>query len=147
MGSLNPGHYTILPGPPSHQLCFVLNHAMASAIPLHPLPTHTNKHTGMDFAGARLCFDLHKLEAGEFLAGSGDGEILLGTFIRPPGSDNPDYCQLCHQPHAGGWRGGMGGWVGGVGWVWAAWGRCWGGGRRRNVCVRGWGLAGDWVSG
>jgi hypothetical protein len=62
----------------------------------------------MDFAGARLCFDLQKLEAGEFLAGSGDGEILLGTFIRPPGSDNPDYCQLCHQPHAGGW--GQEGW-------------------------------------
>ena len=56
---------------------------------------------GMDFAGQRLCLDRRRLESGDFLIGSGEGELLLGNFIRPPGVDNPDYCKHCHQPHAG----------------------------------------------
>lgn len=46
---------------------------------------------GIDFAGARLCFDFRDLASGSFLAGSLDGQILGGNFVRSSAGDNPEY--------------------------------------------------------
>lgn len=53
---------------------------------------------GIDFAGNRLCFDFRDLVAGSFLAGSLDGQLLGGCFVRTAASgDNPEYSRCVHR--------------------------------------------------
>lgn len=54
---------------------------------------------GNEFAGLRICFDPVRLDTGCFVAGSLEGELLAGTFLKPPGDDNPG--------RLAGWGGGV----------------------------------------
>ncbi|KAF8061413.1 bifunctional 3-dehydroquinate dehydratase/shikimate dehydrogenase [Scenedesmus sp. PABB004] len=67
--------------------------------PMHAV--HLLSAAGNDFAGCRFTFDPRGLDSGTFAAGSLDGELLCGTFIRPVGDDNPDYTKSVFASHAG----------------------------------------------
>ncbi|KAI8468458.1 MAG: inner dynein arm I1 intermediate chain [Monoraphidium minutum] len=67
--------------------------------PMHVV--HLLNMHGVDFAGSRLAFDFRDLTAGSFLAGSLDGQLLGGTFVRAAEGENPEYTRFCHAPHAG----------------------------------------------
>eukprot|EP00775_Hariotina_reticulata_P012026 gene12026-12171_t len=67
--------------------------------PMHVV--HLLSVASNDFAGCRFSFDPYRLDSGNFSAGSLDGELLVGNFIRPPGEDNPDYTRCVFAPHVG----------------------------------------------
>lgn len=73
--------------------------ALASLLAFDNPPITTS--AGSDFAGCCFTFDPVRLESGAFTAGSLDGELLAGSFVRPPGDEPPDHTRSLFAPHVG----------------------------------------------
>ena len=103
----------------AHQTAVVQSCNWGCVTPVHlglcnaSAPSHSRRHhslspvpppnpTGSTFAGTRLCLEpFPGATPGTYAAGSGEGEVLRGSLLRPDSAGDPEPVACGSAPHAG----------------------------------------------